>query len=96
VQLPLRELGEYLEAGLVKAKMAALFAGFVRTPGGSDPLNKDGLPSLEPGSLTRLPENEEVEFTEPPDAGAGFAWPCRREPWTVIQGASGGSLPRWQ
>ncbi|MBI4906599.1 MAG: phage portal protein [Acidobacteria bacterium] len=73
VLLPLRELNEYLESALVKAKVAALFAGFVRTPDGSNPmLNSDGVPVLEPGSMTRLRPSEEVEFSNPPDVGISF------------------------
>ncbi len=72
VLLALRELGEYLEAALVKAKVSALFTGYVRTPDGSNPLATNGTPTLEPGSMTRLNPGEELEFTEPPDAGATF------------------------
>ncbi|MFN7918912.1 MAG: phage portal protein [Bryobacteraceae bacterium] len=69
VLLALRELGEYLEAMLVRAKTGALFCGFVRTPDGSNPLTVDGVPTLEPGSMTRLRPSEEVEFSQPPDMG---------------------------
>lgn len=73
VLLALRELQEYLEASLVKAKVSALFAGFVRTPNGGNPmLNASGAPVLEPGTMTRLQPEEEVTFSEPPDAGATF------------------------
>jgi lambda family phage portal protein len=67
--VPLRELQEFVEASLVKQKIAALFCGYIRTADGSNPLMKDGIPSLEPGSLTRLQGSEEVEFSDPPDAG---------------------------
>lgn len=68
VLLPLRELNEYLEAGLVKAKIAALFTGFVRTPDGSNPLTTTPTttPTLEPGSMCRLQPGEEIEFAQPP------------------------------
>jgi len=69
VLLPLRELNEYLESGLVKAKIAALFTGFVRTSDGSNPLTTTtptGTPTLEPGSMCRLQPGEEVEFAQPP------------------------------
>ena len=72
VLLPLRELQEYLEASLVRAKTAALFAGFIRTPDGSNPLNVDGTPTLEPGSMTRLQPSEEIEFSSPPEVGITF------------------------
>ena len=69
----LRELQEFVEAALVKAKISSLFTGFVRTPDGSNPLQQDStVPTLEPGSMVRLRPNEEVEFTEPPDAGATY------------------------
>jgi len=71
--VPLRELQEYVEAALVKAKVASLFTGFVRTQDGSNPLQGDSaVPSLEPGSMVRLRPSEEVEFSEPPDAGQTY------------------------
>lgn len=68
VLLPLRELSEYLESALIKSKIAALFAGFVRTSDGSNPLTTTptGTPTLEPGSMCRLQPGEEVEFAQPP------------------------------
>lgn len=73
VLLPLKEVQEYMEASLVKAKVAALFAGFIRTTDGANPVaNAAGVPTLEPGSMTRLLPTEEVTFSEPPDAGASF------------------------
>jgi lambda family phage portal protein len=68
VLLPLRELNEYLESGLIKAKIAALFTGFVRTPDGSNPLTTTPTttPTLEPGSMCRLQPGEEIEFAQPP------------------------------
>jgi len=73
VLLVLKELNEYLESSLVKAKIAALFCGYVQTPDGSNPLNaQDGAPSLEPGSMTRLRPGEVVEFSEPPGLENAF------------------------
>ena len=74
VLLDLYELKQYLEAALVKAKVSALFAGFVRTADGSNPLASanTAVPTLEPGSMGRLQPGEEVEFTTPPDAGPTF------------------------
>ena len=73
VLLALRELDEYLTASLVRAKTAALFAGFVRTPDGNNALKgPDGVPSLEPGAMARLGPNEEVVFTDPPDPSTSF------------------------
>jgi len=72
VLLPMKELGEYLEAALVKMKVSALFAGFVRSPDGSNLLATAGVPTLEPGSMTRLQPGEEVEFSSPLDVGSSF------------------------
>lgn len=73
VLLCLRELSEFMEAALVRQKIAALYSGYVRTQDGGNPLNNSkGEPILEPGSMTRLNPGEEVEFSEPPDAGATF------------------------
>ncbi len=74
VLLDLYEMKQYLEAALVKAKVSALFAGFVRTADGSNPLAaaNTSVPTLEPGSMGRLQPGEEVEFTTPPDAGPTF------------------------
>ena len=72
VLLPLREVQEYMETALVRAKTAALFAGFVRSPEGSNLLATGTVPTLEPGSMVRLLPNEEVTFSEPPDVGSSF------------------------
>ncbi|MCX6602045.1 MAG: phage portal protein [Acidobacteria bacterium] len=72
VLLPLKEVQEYMEAALVKAKVAALYAGFIRTVDGANPIATNGVPTLEPGSMTRLLPTEEVTFSEPPDVGTSF------------------------
>lgn len=73
VLLALKELQEYLEAALVKSKVAALYAGFIRTADGANPLAPpSGVPTLEPGSMTRLLPSEEVTFSAPPDVGTSF------------------------
>ncbi len=73
VLLALRELAEYHEAALVKAKVSSLYAGFVQTPDGSNPLNAaNGVPTLEPGSMCRLQPGEVVEFSTPVDQGTSF------------------------
>jgi lambda family phage portal protein len=73
VLIALHELAEYLQAALVRSKTAALFAGFVRTPDGSNPLAQAGqVPALEPGSMVRLQPGEDVEFSEPPAVETGF------------------------
>lgn len=94
----LRELEEYLAASLVRAKVGALYSGFVRTPDGSNPLAVNGTPTLEPAAMVRLNPGEEVEFTEPPDTGASLdpfvRWQLRRIaaatdlPYEVLSGDS--------
>ena len=69
----LRELDEYLAAALVRSKTGALFAGFVRSAEGGNPLSQNGaVPALEPGSMVRLQPGEEVEFSEPPAIETAF------------------------
>jgi lambda family phage portal protein len=66
----LRELQEFVEAALVRQKIASLFCGYVQTADGSNPLNQtNAVPTLEPGSMVRLQPGEAVEFSEPPDVG---------------------------
>jgi lambda family phage portal protein len=73
VLIALRELDEYLQAALVRSKTAALFAGFVRSAEGGNPLSQAGaVPALEPGSMIRLQPGEDVEFTEPPPIESAF------------------------
>lgn len=73
VLIALRELDEYLQAALTRAKTGALFAGFVRTPDGSNPLAQNGaVPALEPGTMVRLQPGEDVEFAEPPAIEGSF------------------------
>jgi len=74
VLIALRELADYLEAALVRAKTGAVLCAFVRAPEGfPGPLQQDGtLPSLEPGSVVRLQPGEDIEFSKPPETDAGF------------------------
>jgi lambda family phage portal protein len=69
----LRELQEFVEAALVRQKIASLFCGYVQTADGSNPLNQtNAVPTLEPGSMVRLQPGEAVEFSEPPDVGQTY------------------------
>jgi lambda family phage portal protein len=74
----LRLLREYLEADLTRQKTSALLAGFVRSPSGNlnpfaGPGNPNGsLISLEPATMTMLPAECEVSFTNPTDHGSAF------------------------
>jgi lambda family phage portal protein len=73
VLIALRELDEYLQAALVRSKTGALFAGFVRSAEGGNPLSQAGaVPALEPGSMIRLQPGEAVEFSEPPAIETAF------------------------
>ncbi len=74
----LRLLREYLEADLTRQKTSALMAGFVRSPSGTfNPFqtaaNPQGAPiNLEPATITMLPAEAEVTFSNPADHGHGF------------------------
>jgi lambda family phage portal protein len=74
----IRELDEYEDAVIFKAKIAACFAAFVTSPEGAEsaPLapgsvNDDGydVETFEPGMIARLRPGEDVKFAEPGDAG---------------------------
>jgi lambda family phage portal protein len=68
--LPLRELQEYLEASLVKQKIAALMTAFITTQDGTNPLNgtPGQPPTLEPGAAVVLQPGQDVEIATPPPA----------------------------
>lgn len=69
------ELDQLSDALLVRAKVAALHAGFIYdadgTGGGySGTADGDTLQvSLEPGTMSVMPPNKRVEFSDPPDSG---------------------------
>ncbi len=69
--VPLRELQEFMEAALVKQKVAALLTAFIISPDGSNPLGgtPERPPSLEPASTVVLQGGQSVEFSDPPDTG---------------------------
>jgi lambda family phage portal protein len=65
----LYEIQSFLESELVRARVASLFAGYVRSADGSNPLlNPQGELVLEPGSVSRLKPGEEVVFSTPPES----------------------------
>ena len=76
----LDELDQYDDAALVKAKVAALFTGFVVSPDPEDAVmsgdepDEDGVAeaSLEPGTMQRLSPGQDVRFAEPADAGSSY------------------------
>jgi lambda family phage portal protein len=68
IMTALHELRQFEEAAVVRARVAAILAGFVHTPDGLGPLQPDGgLPQLEPGSMVRLSPGEDIQFNEVPD-----------------------------
>lgn len=83
VLLRLKSLDNYDDAVLFRQEVSNLFAGFIVKPAHEgpprvDPVtgepitpDHDGTPmaALEPGSMQELMEGEQVEFSDPPDAG---------------------------
>lgn len=83
ILLRLKSLDSYDDAVLFRQEVANLFAGFIKKPAREGPAQidpitgqpitaaSDGTPmvGLEPGSMQELLEGEEVEFSDPPDAG---------------------------
>ncbi|WP_102110277.1 phage portal protein [Oceaniglobus roseus] len=75
ILLTAHELDQLSDALLVRAKVAALHAGFIYdadgTGGGySGTAKGDTLEvSLEPGTMSVMPPNKRVEFSDPPDSG---------------------------
>ena len=76
VLLRLHELDQFEDAALVKAKVAALFTGFITDPDGT----AGGLPGsvnsgvltvgMEPGSLIPLPPGADIRFSTPSEHDA--------------------------
>lgn len=71
VLLRLHELDQFEDAALVKAKVAALFTGFITDPdgsvGGLSGANNSGVLTvgMEPGSLIPLPPGADIRFSTP-------------------------------
>lgn len=78
--LTLVDLDEYDDAQLVRQKIAALFAGFVRGTAEAPFFGEEGAPddggvslaSLDPGTMQVLPDGAEVDFATPPGPGESF------------------------
>lgn len=72
VILRLRDWNEYIDAQLVRQKIAACYAGFITTDEDEvdfeDPDSEGGYPveAFEPGMIERLSGGEGITFTEPP------------------------------
>lgn len=76
ILLRLHELDQYEDAALVKAKVAALFTGFIRDPDGTvagmnngSAVNSVLQVGMEPGSLVPLPPGADIQFSDPADPG---------------------------
>jgi lambda family phage portal protein len=71
VLLRCRELDQYEDAALVRAKVAAMLAGFILNKDSENPAWQappgSETPTLEPGALVPLNPGESVEFTNPPN-----------------------------
>jgi len=76
VLLRLHELDQFEDAALVKAKVAALFTGFITDPdgtvGGLSGSNSSGVlqVGMEPGSLIPLPPGADIRFSNPTEHDA--------------------------
>lgn len=96
----LRGVGDFDDAVLERQKLANLFTGFVERPPSSaesriDPvtgqpvmLDLSGIPmaAMEPGTMQELLPGESVKFSEPPDAGAGYADFMRQQYLAIAAG----------
>jgi lambda family phage portal protein len=77
VMLQMKDLADFRDAHLMRQKIAACFAAFVKnsTPFDVDPLNPGApvadppLESFEPGMIERLGPDEDVQFGTPPQVG---------------------------
>ena len=74
VLLPARELDALHDALLMRAKVAALHAGFITDPDGAalydgEQTGNTQQAGLEPGALIPLPPGKSVEFPDVPDQG---------------------------
>lgn len=64
----MRDFDQFEDAELMRAKIASMFAAFVKSPAN---LTGQGDPTLtlEPGRIQQLAPGEDITLTEPPDAG---------------------------
>lgn len=74
ILLPAKELDALADAMLVRAKVAALHAGFIYDQDGTPPYDGEQSgttfdASLEPGVLVTLPPGKSIEFGDVPDQG---------------------------
>ncbi|MDR2366443.1 MAG: phage portal protein [Zoogloeaceae bacterium] len=96
----LKSLDDFDDAALFRQQVANLFAGFIRKPapeeridpitGGLPEYDRDGftpMTGLEPGTMQELLPGEEVEFSDPPDAGNAYPAFMRQQLQAVAAGA---------
>jgi lambda family phage portal protein len=73
VILRMRDRADFADAHLMRQKIAACFAAFIRSTEGNDGIaeQETGYPieSLEPGMIERLNDGEDVTFGNPPQVG---------------------------
>jgi len=100
----LTALDEFDDAVLFRQEVSNLFAGFITKPAPEDPVidpvtgqvvetDQDGftpMVGLEPGSMQELLPGEEVNFSEPPDAGNTYPDFMRQQ---LQASAAGAGLP---
>lgn len=69
VIITMQDLNEFIDATIVKQKVAAAFAGFVTDVEGQDVNgNFNFAEKLEPGALELLPPGRDIKFPNPPSA----------------------------
>ncbi|MDH0894230.1 MULTISPECIES: phage portal protein [unclassified Pseudomonas] len=100
VLLRLKSLDSYDDAVLFRQEVSNLFAGFIKKPRAEGPpeidpltgrpveLDRDGTPmaAMEPGTLQELMEGEEIEFSDPPDAGNTYVDFMRQQLQAIAAG----------
>ncbi len=97
----LRSLDNYDDAVLFRQEVSNLFAGFIKKPAPDGPAQLDPLTGqaierdssgdpvigLEPGTMNELYPGEEVEFSDPPDAGSTYRDFMRQQLQAAAEGA---------
>jgi len=98
----LKSLDDFDDAVLFRQEVANLFAGFIRKPipeeehdysGAQVKTDDDGftpIVAMEPGTMQELGPGEEVEFSDPPDAGNNYEGFVRQQ---LLAAAAGTGVP---
>lgn len=94
ILLKLYELDQYDDAGLVRKKTAAMFAGFITRLDpeanimGEGESNEQGvaLSGLEPGTMQLLDPGEDIKFSEPSDVGGSYEAFMRQQLMAIAVG----------